>query len=187
MAQTDIFLALSTDGFKIGGAAQKTKDQEYGSSDIRCPGAIEVLSYEHTVKQHGKQSGGRPRSVERVEHQEFVITKAVDAFSPLLFRMCCGADYVTEAKVLLFSAGGWTDQTCPAPFLIYTMTYVHIDEVSPSGGSGIPTEKIALKYGQMKITHSKTEIERDWSQVLEAPVKLIAGGSNAGNPSTTRP
>ena len=185
MAQTDIFLSLSTAGFKIGGTDQVNK--EYGSSDIRCPGAIEVLSYQHSVKQHGKQSGGRPRSVEKVEHQEFVITKAVDAFSPLLFRMCCGADYVTEAKVFLFSAGGWADQTCPAPFLTYTMTYVHINEVSPSGGSGIPTEKIALKYGQMKITHSKTNIERDWSQVLEAPVKLIAGMSSAGNPKTARP
>lgn len=184
MATTDIFLALSSDGCSVGGADQASKG--YGSGDVRCPGAIEVLSFEHEIVQHGSQAGGRPRSVEYVEHGDFVITKAVDAFSPLLFRICCGATYVGEAKLLLYSAvGGWENNKCPEPFLIYTMSYVHISKVSPSGGSGVPTETIGLKYGQLQVKHQSTKIERDWSQVLEAPVTPVIG-SDAGDFVTSR-
>lgn len=185
MAQTDIFLSMSKDGFKIG-------DTAFGTSDVRCPGSIEVLGYSHTIQQVGAESGGRPRSVEEVRHNDFEIEKAVDAFSPLLFHMCCSGTYIAEAKVLLYSAsGGWgttssTDYPTayPEPFLIYTMSYVHISYVSPSGGSGIPTEKIGLKYGQMRVKHLPSNTQRDWSQVMEAPVKLLAG-SSAGDHRTS--
>ncbi|GAB5442179.1 MAG: hypothetical protein Fues2KO_25280 [Fuerstiella sp.] len=184
MAQTDIFLAMSKDGFKIG-------DTDFGTSDVRCPGAIEVLSYSHTIQQIGAESGGRPRSVEDVSHGDFEIEKAVDAFSPLLFHMCCSGTYIAEAKVLLYSAGGgwsWSANKTPPtgyppPFLEYTMSYVHISYVSPSGGSGIPTEKIGLKYGQMRVKHLPSNTQRDWSLVMEAPVKLFAG-SDAGDHKT---
>lgn len=180
MSTTDIFLAMSYDGFKINGS------QDYGTGDVRCPKAIEVLEYSHSVKQHGSETGGRPRSVEYVEHGDFEIKKAVDASSPELFRMCCGAAYIAEAKILLYSAGGgWSSSAYPAPFLVYTLSYVHVSYVESSGGGGIPTEKIGLKYGQMKVHQIVKNLEREWSQVLEAPVHAFSGVSGAGDYKTS--
>ena len=68
---------------------------------------------------------------------------------------------------------------------MYTLSYVHVSYVESSGGSGIPTEKIGLKYGQMKVHQVEKNIEREWSQVLEAPVNAFSGISDAGDYKTS--
>lgn len=187
---TDIFLCMSKDKFRIQRNAAACA---YGSQDARCPGAVEVLSFEHSITQKGSESGGRPRSVEYVEHGEFVITKAVDSRSPLLFQFCADATYIGQVAVLCFSATGASWDTYPFPYLIYDMSYVHVNSVSPSGGSGVPKEKVGFKYGQMKITwhqggiampghHEAGTTEREWSLVMQIP-KGIAGGLLQGDPA----
>jgi type VI secretion system secreted protein Hcp len=128
-----------------------------GSNDSRTSvnKKIELSSFQHGLKQIGEEPGGRPRSVEQVEHGEFVVTKNVDAHSPKLFEICAAAIYVGRVEVLLFDGSLKKDASGKVvqqePYLAYTMKGVHVATYSVDSADGVPVETIGLKYGSIAI------------------------------------
>lgn len=176
MGKTNVFLTLSQKGFDKDGEA----GSKFGTTVKHGPvnndgdatsgnslGSIEVLDYSFSIKQVGSEEGGRPRSVERVEHSQVRIKKFVDNRSPLLFEYCVKGEYISEAELLIFG-------TNPSePYLKYTMSYVHVASYEPSGGSDLPVESIGLTYGQMKVQWLDGDnITRAWSWVMEVPDEI---------------
>jgi type VI secretion system secreted protein Hcp len=166
MGMSNVFLALSKKGFGSDGDAGGT----FGSTVNNKKGLIEVLDYDFKIWQEGSEEGGRPRSVESVKRSTFNFKKYVDNRSPLLFEYCVKGEYISEAQLRVYG----TDSA--EPYLKYTMSYVHVSKYEPHGGDDLPTEKIELKYGQMKVEwkdqHSANEsanIARAWSWVMEMP------------------
>lgn len=150
---------------------------------------IELLSFEWSLNQIGDEQGGRPRSVEHVEHDEFVVTKHVDANTPRLFDVCAKGTYLWLVKVLLHD--GVQTTNCPSegqnpgpdPYLAYTMSGVHIASYSVESDDGIPVETIGMKYGAISVgwkreNHSGNDsdktgvITRGWANVFD-----IGGGT----------
>ncbi len=201
MPQPDMFLALSEGGCDID------TDAQTGSTDARCPGAIEVLAIKHEIEQIGSEGGGRPRSVEAVEHGELKILKHIDPRSPKLLKFCCMGEFINEARLLVYSAHGkysWDSTshavTLPKPCMEYLMRWVHISSIELEGADeGAPTEWIGLKYGQIKVTwsesgiisaeeHSDGDITEYWSHIMEAPLgTFVIGGTTTGPQSTYTP
>lgn len=198
MARADMFLALSADGFDIEVGAKR------GSADARCPGSIEVLGVKNEIRQIGSEDGGRPRSVETVEHGEMRILKYIDRLSPKLFQFCSMGRFIGEARLLIYSAhGGYTWSSSqvqlPNPCMEYRMSYVHISSIElEASEEDITMEWIGLKYGQMKMTwdesgidalddHTQGKVVESWSHVMEMPATAgIPGGTTQGSqPSYT--
>ena len=184
---TTAMLYLSDASFSASDTAQK-------SFDGRCPGgAFPVASFSYSIVQKGSESGGRPRSVESIEHGDFTVTRIADHRSPKLFRFVSRATYFTRASVFVFAE--YPGQT--EPYLIFSMSYVHVSsyKVNLASTSGVPIETISLKYGQMQmvgrgqnlpfntITMKEGDVNESFSQVMNAPGNIFAGLGTAGGDS----
>lgn len=180
VATTTAMLFLSDDLFNSG-----SQNVSSVSFDDRTPGAIPLESFSYSVTQKGSEPGGRPRSVESVEHGEFVCTRTADQRTPKLYRFVTRATYFTRATVYVFAE--YPGQA--EPYLIFSMTYVHVSsyKINLPSTSGTPTETISLKYGQMKIvgrgqnlpfntyTMPSGDFNESFSQVMNIPGNILAG------------
>ena len=176
----DLFMKIYTAGEGVGSLGTGNF-QSSGSLDARSNEltgkSMELQSFEWSLNQIGEEQGGRPRSVEHVEHNEFVVTKHVDAHTPLLFEVCAAAAYLWKVKILLHDAVRTADNPNPEPYLAYTMQGVHFASYSVDSDEGIPVETIGMKYGAISvgwktINHSGNGatdgvISRGWSNVLD--------------------
>lgn len=170
MASTKSFMTFNTESmFKSGNS--------HGSSISYATGSMEVDDWEFKLEQEGSQDGGKPRSVERVKHGEFVIKRKMDSRSPKLFYFCCSAQMIGEAILNVFSS-------TTSPFLTITLSWVHISSYEPSSGDGTPEETVGLRFGEMKVkwddsalggdlygysTTNQGSIFTSWSWVFETP------------------
>lgn len=178
MALTNVFLILSEPNFEQGGN-DRTSGTAYGTNAFNLPGSIEVLEFNFNLTQVGSEPPGRPRSIERVDRSEVSVVKAVDSRSPILFRYCCEGTFIGAAEIQCYGP------VPTAPYLVYRLQHVHIGTYSPSGGDGVPTETIGLRFGEMGVLwddtgigieqHGNTKqgrIGHNWSWVAEWPITL---------------
>jgi type VI secretion system secreted protein Hcp len=107
-------------------------------------GKIELLSYSHGV---AIQVTGDISNTERTSgksmHQDFHLSKYVDATTPGLNQSCCEGKVFETAKITV----GRNDAGEIIPLITYDLTNVIISGISVSGGSGDkPMESFSLNY-----------------------------------------
>lgn len=90
-----------------------------------APDSIEVVDIEHELRQnvdavHGVSSGDR-------QHTEFIIYKAVDFTSPILYKSLCNSSNLTEVKIQYYIQVG--NQADPVPFFSWTLLDARITRV----------------------------------------------------------
>lgn len=148
MATSNVYLTFDESMFDIrsDGANSNNPSSDYGTNAKNAAGAIEVLDFSFGITQVvSEDEDGRQGVVERIERGDVEIEKAVDARSPKLFIFCCKAVMLSEAKLKIF--GPRLDK----PYLTYSMKGVRISKYEASGGSELATEKIGLRFSQMKV------------------------------------
>ncbi len=126
------------------------------STDDKHKDQIEVLGFNHGVHQPvsatASSAGGAAQG--RSEHDDFTITKLMDASTPKLLEACASGKHLKEVTLELCRAGG--DKL---PYMEIKMEEVMISHVSPSGHSkgedGFPTENVSFNYGKIKWTYTQ--------------------------------
>lgn len=180
MATTNVFLTFDKDMFKKRASIsdfEPNPAQAYGTNSENVPGAIEVLSFSFSIDQVvSEDADGRQGIVERIQRGDVEIEKAADSRSPKLFIYCCKAVMFEKAELKIF--GPRVDK----PYLIYEMKGVRISKYAASGGSSLATEKIGLRFGQMKVKFDNAgigtarngnsrvgKVEYTWNWTMEVP------------------
>jgi type VI secretion system secreted protein Hcp len=124
------------------------------STDDKHKDWIELLSFSHGMSQpvSGSASTAGGASAERVDIQDFVITKILDKASPKLYEHCCSGKHVPSVVVEMCRAGG--DKM---KYMEIKMEDVLISSASPSGASGgdFPSESISFNFGKIKWTYTQ--------------------------------
>ncbi|MGE3540628.1 MAG: Hcp family type VI secretion system effector [Candidatus Tectimicrobiota bacterium] len=120
------------------------------SKDLDHEKWIEVLSYQHGVSQPtsatASTSGGR--TTERCHHQDLVITKYMDASTPILNKHCCQGTHLTTIELKCYRAT--TDGDKPVEYMAYKLENSIISSVTVGGGPGdIPVETVTFNYGKI--------------------------------------
>lgn len=154
----DLFMLIRQYPGLAGVEALSGKTSDFhsgGTQDVRSAvhGKIELQSFAWGLEQIGEEQGGRPRSVEHVEHENFTVTKHVDANTPKLFEICAAAIYLWSVDILLFDGvvQDLEGQEKTKPYLAYTMKGVHFASYSVDSDEGIPVETIGLRYGSIAV------------------------------------
>lgn len=139
---TDYFIKFST----IKGESTDDKHADWIEFESFSFGASQALA--------GGRSSGGAASSERVEMQDFTITKKVDTASPDLFIACCKGDHIQQVDVEICRATG--DKT---PYLKFKFNDVMISSWTPGGmtGGDLPDETVSCNFGKMEITYDATD------------------------------
>jgi type VI secretion system secreted protein Hcp len=117
---------------------------------------IEVLSFNHGITQPAsatKASAGGGTTA-RAEHQDYSITKYVDAASPKLYEACSNGKHIKEVTIELMRASG--DKR--VKYMEVKLEEVVISHVSPGGhgaGNDFPVEAVGFNYGKIKWIYSQ--------------------------------
>ena len=111
---------------------------------------IELLSFSHGVAmQITGDIGATERTSGKPNHQDFTVTKYLDASSPALNQACCEGRAFPRADVIV----GHNDGGSMVELIRYTLDNVLISSISIGGGGGDkPVETVTLNYN--KITWS---------------------------------
>jgi type VI secretion system secreted protein Hcp len=126
------------------------------SSDDKHKDWIEILSFAHEIKQPAQatksSSGGA--TAERVDHEDFRITKYMDKSSPKLYEFCCTGKHVKSVVIEMCRAGG--DKL---RYMEVKLEDVIVSSVRPGGGTqdaaGFPAEDVTFNYGKIKWTYTQ--------------------------------
>lgn len=154
MPVTNVYLTLNESMFTETSAGDALNPSAaYGTTSGNAAGAIEVLNFTFKIEQIvSADEDGRRGVVERIQRGEMEITKACDSRSPKLFILCCKAVMISDAKLKLF--GPRSDK----PYMEFKMQGVRIASYEPTGGAEFATEKIALRFDQMKVKYDNAGI-----------------------------
>ncbi|HEU4388682.1 MAG TPA: type VI secretion system tube protein Hcp [Blastocatellia bacterium] len=118
---------------------------------------IEILSFSHGVAmQITGDVSNTVRTSGKPNHQDFTVTKYMDAASPLLNQACCKGDNLPQVKLIVAR----NDSGKVLPFMTYTLKNVVISSVSIGGGSGDkPVETVTLNYAQIDWVYTSQKQE----------------------------
>lgn len=131
----------------------QVKDIDGESTDAGHEKWIELISYSHGLNQPGSAAsatGGR--SAERVNIDNFTITKYIDASTPGLALACCDGRTIKEVKIELCLASG--DKH---PYMTYFLTNAMVSSVNPSGTASAadrPTETVSFSFDSIEWTYT---------------------------------
>lgn len=108
---------------------------------------IEVLSWSWGATQTVSRAGGGA-GAGKVQLQDFHFTKTIDRSSASLFEACAKGQHFPSATLTLRKAGkGQQD------YLVVKMSDVFVSSYQSggSGGDALPSETIALNYGDIEL------------------------------------
>ncbi|MBY4897516.1 type VI secretion system tube protein Hcp [Cupriavidus sp. AU9028] len=137
---------------KFGNPAIKGESQDKDHKDW-----IEVLSWEHTIKQPrsatASTAGGH--TAERCEHGEMIFTKDMDVVSPLLYQHASGGTTFDEVTIDFMRADGEGKRVKYLEIKLKNAILGAVDAKVAS--EGLPTDRFSLKYAavQWKYTQQK--------------------------------
>ncbi len=124
------------------------------STDDKHKDWIEITSFSHGMNQpisvSASTAGGA--SAERVDIQDFAVTKILDKASPKLYEYCCKGKHMPSVIVEMCRAGGDKMR-----YMEIKMEDVMVSSVSPSGSSGgdFPGESVSFNFGRIKWTYTQ--------------------------------
>ena len=128
------------------------------STDAAHKDWIEIQSFSHNVVAPsgaaGQNSAGGG-TAGRTKHQDFAVTKEVDATSPALYEMCSSGKHISKITVDLMRSSG----DSRVKYMSIEMDEVVVSSVAASGnaGSGQASELITFDYGKIVWTYTQQE------------------------------
>jgi type VI secretion system secreted protein Hcp len=136
-AAVDMFL-------KIDGVEGESKDKTHGKE-------IDLLSLSWLSTQESSRAGAGKANV-----NDLSVTKYIDKATPKLLESLATGKHITEAKIVVRSAGG-----NPIEYFKYILRDVMVSSYSTSGSSGDdrPTESVSFSFGKVEVEY--TEINPD--------------------------
>lgn len=149
------------------------------STDEAHPQWIEILSFDHGLKQTstGSVSTGGARTAGRVDHQDLIITKALDAATTPLMLACCRGDHIPEVTIQMHRATGNKEK-----YYEIKMTDVLVSNVQPKAdkndAESLPVEEISFNYA--KIEWNYIQLDHNNGSVLGNFVKWWDLKTNTG-------
>jgi type VI secretion system secreted protein Hcp len=128
-------------------------------------GKIELLSFSHGVAMqmtgdisNSERTSGRP------SHQDFTVTKYLDAASPVLNQACCEGKDFPQAHVII----GRNDGGRLGELMRYTLSGVLISSISVGGGGGDkPVETLTLNYNKIEWSFTSQRPEQGKERSVE--------------------
>jgi type VI secretion system secreted protein Hcp len=125
------------------------------STDYRHLGWIEVLYFKTHLNQEisstASSAGGA--SAERVDFDDFVITKQLDKASPKLASACAAGTHINKIVIEICRAG--TDKV---KFMEYKLTNCIISKVTSGGSEKIfPAETFKINFGKIEWCYTQQE------------------------------
>jgi type VI secretion system secreted protein Hcp len=126
------------------------------STDDKHKDWIEILSFHHGITQpaHATASSAGGATAERVDHEDFRISKHMDKSSPMLYQYCCTGKHIRNVVVEMCRAGGDKMR-----YMEVKMEDVLISGVRPGGAAqdaaGFPSEEVSFNYGKIKWTYTQ--------------------------------
>jgi len=140
-------------------AGYKTKGE---STLAGYDGDIEILSYSWNISNPIQASPSNTgRTTGRPNFGELVITKKLDATSPLFAFSCAAAEDLGTVSLVLLRQ----DQTAGSeaatnlPYMIYTLSNTLVSSVSVGGAGDIPIETVTLNYAQLGWHYEPQKLE----------------------------
>jgi len=125
-------------------------------------GKIELLGFSHAVgMQMTGDVSGAERTSGRPSHQDLVITKYLDATSPMLNQACCEGKVFPKIEVII----GTNENGKVSEMMRYTIKGVLISTVSAGGDGGSkPLETVTLNYNHInwKFTFEESGTALQW-------------------------
>jgi len=89
---------------------------------------------------------------QRVDIQDFSITKHLDKASPKLFLACCSGEHISDVTLELCRAAGDKQK-----YMTYKLSDVMVSSVRPGGSSGggdaIPLEEVTFRFAKVQIEY----------------------------------
>ena len=138
-------------------------------------GKIELLSFSHGVAmQITGDVSSSDRASRKPNHQDMVVTKYLDATSPVLNQACCEGKLFPQVEIII----GHNDSGRMVESMRYTISNVLISSVSIGGGGGDrPVETLTLNYNkitwrytsQKSIAGEKEIVVGKWDLAQNAP------------------
>jgi type VI secretion system secreted protein Hcp len=109
---------------------------------------IELLSYSHSVvMQVTSDVSNTERTSGKPNHQDFTVTKYLDAASPPLNQYCCEGKSLGQVVITC----GRNDSGKIYPLIVYTLDDAVVSSISVGGGGGDkPTETVTLNYTKIQ-------------------------------------
>lgn len=134
------------------------QDIEGESTDDKHAKWIELHSFSFGATQAvgTTVSTGGARSGQRVDIQDFSISKDLDKASPKIFAACCSGVHIAKIVVEVCRATGEKQK-----YMEYLLEDVLVTSYQPSGqfGGQIPTESVTLNAAQITLTYTVTDHE----------------------------
>jgi type VI secretion system secreted protein Hcp len=128
-------------------------------------GKIELLSFSHGVAmQMTGDISNTERTSGRPSHQDFTVTKYLDAASPVLNQACCEGKEFPQAHVII----GRNDGRSLIELMRYTLRGVLISSISIGGGGGDkPVETLTLNYNKIEWNYTAQRPEQGKERSVE--------------------
>lgn len=126
------------------------------STDSKHKDWIEVLHFNSGMRQPASStkssSGGA--GAERVDIEDFTISKLMDKASPKIYEACCKGTHIKQVTVEMCRAGG--DKV---KYMEVKMEEAIVSSVTSTGGSqggdAFPTETVSFNFGKIKWTYTQ--------------------------------
>jgi type VI secretion system secreted protein Hcp len=144
---------------QVGNEGYKDK----GESTLKgYTGNIEILSYSWNISNPIQSSPSNTgRTTGRPNFGELVVTKKLDATSPLFAYSCASAEDLGDVKLVLLRQDqpAGADQATNLPYMIYTLTSSLVSSVSVGGAGDIPIETVTFNYAQLGWHYEPQKVE----------------------------
>lgn len=120
---------------------------------------IECQQLGHGVSQAATSTQSGSLGDANCTHQDFSISKLVEASSPQLLEHCCKATDFAEIKITVTK----TVQGTQIPYFVVTLSKCILSSVSYSGDAeGAPMETLSINYG--KVNWEYTIVDKTGTQ-----------------------
>lgn len=112
---------------------------------------VDVYSWAWGMSQSGTFHTGRGGGAGKVNVNNLVVTKYVDASTPTLMRHCCNGAHIPSAKLYVRKMG-----TDPLDYMVIEMKKLMVVEVSPAGNPGdeLVMENVCFNFAEFKVTYT---------------------------------
>lgn len=111
---------------------------------------IELLSFNHAIKQPASATSASGGATARCQHSDYTITKHVDMASPKLYEMCSTGKHIRSVVLQMTRVVG--DKRMK--YMEVKLEEVVISNVAPASGGDFPSESVSFNYGTIKWTYT---------------------------------